>query len=95
MKPNDRLTETLRLSVVLEDGKRKAARLSAYLKMSERAYRLFLEWNGKLMRYDIAERRREGWTATMSKITTAHNAERMWRIHQRCMAAYINLVKSL
>lgn len=95
MNENDRLTETLKVSVMLEVNKRKAKRITAYLTMAEKAYKRFLEWNGKLMRYDIAERKVEGWTLTHSKIETAHIAERSWKIYKRCIEVYIRLVKSL
>ena len=95
MTSNDRLTETLKLSVVIEVGKKKHQRALAYLKISEKAYRKFLDYNGKLMRYDIAERKREGWTVTTSKIECAHKAQGAWNAYRRCVEIYISIIKSL
>jgi hypothetical protein len=95
MTSKNRLTDTLKLSVMIEGNKKKHVRALAYLKISEKAYRKFLDFNGKLMRYDIAERKREPWTLTTSKIEIAHTAEGAWSAYRRCVEVYIKLIKSL
>jgi len=95
MNELERLTHTLTLSILIEKNKRKSMRVTAYLKIAEKAYKKFLLWNDRLMRYDQAERKREDWTKENTKIKTARIAESAWQAHKRCMDSYVSLVKSL